>query len=169
MTDRVAIGGMQRIGSIIEPSIADMGYDLVRVLMTGTTRPVLQIMIERRDRKPMTVDDCEAVSRAVSALLDVQDPIAQAYTLEVTSPGIDRPLTRAADFGRFAGHEVRIELDRPLDGRKRFRGRLLGREEDAVTVQLEGAEETVALPLADIRTAKLVLTDELIAATAAGL
>jgi ribosome maturation factor RimP len=169
MMDRVAVGGMQRIEGIIGPSVTDMGYDLVRVSMSGTVRPILQIMIERCDRQSITVEDCEAVSRSVSALLDVQDPIPQAYQLQVSSPGIDRPLTRDVDFERFAGHEARIELDRLLGGRKRFKGKLIGREGDSVALVPEGAEEAVALPLSDIRSAKLVLTDELIAATAAGL
>src|SRR5712675_2493030 len=104
-----------------------MGYRLVRVAVLGAGRATLQIMAERRDDASMTVDDCADISRSVSALLDVADPIAGAYTLEVSSPGIDRPLVRPEDYERFTGFEARIELARPVDGRKRFRGRLLGR------------------------------------------
>ena len=111
----------------------------------------------------MTVDDCADISRSVSALLDVADPIPVAYMLEVSSPGIDRPLVRPEDYDRFAGFEARFELVRPLDGRKRFRGRLLGRAEDHVRVATDAGE--ALLPLADIARAKLVLTDDLIAAS----
>jgi ribosome maturation factor RimP len=109
----------------------------------------------------MTVDDCAAISRSVSALLDVSDPIAGAYLLEVSSPGIDRPLVRPEDYDRFAGFDARIELDEPVDGRKRFKGKLLGREGEAVRMVAEAGE--VRLPLAGITRAKLLLTDELIA------
>jgi ribosome maturation factor RimP len=109
----------------------------------------------------MTVEDCAEISRSVSALLDVADPIAGAYMLEVSSPGIDRPLVRPEDYDRFAGFDARIELDEPLDGRKRFKGKLLGRAADAVRLIAETGE--VLLPLAGIARAKLVLTDELIA------
>src|SRR6184192_2913632 len=139
-----------------------MGYRLVRVAVLGAGRMTLQIMAERRDDAPMTVDDCAAISRSVSALLDVADPIASAYTLEVSSPGIDRPLVRPEDYDRFAGFEARIELDEPLDGRKRFRGRLLGRAEEYVRLIGEAGE--VRLPLAAIARAKLILTDDLLAA-----
>jgi ribosome maturation factor RimP len=111
----------------------------------------------------MTVDDCEAISHTVSALLDVADPIASAYVLEVSSPGIDRPLVRAADYERFAGFEAKIELQQPLDGRRRFRGKLMGLRDDRVEL-LVGAE-TVLLPFPSIARGKLVLNDELIAAT----
>jgi len=120
-------------------------------------------MAERRDRQPMTVEDCAEISRSVSALLDVEDPIPSAYSLEVSSPGIDRPLTRAQDFERFAGFEAKVETHRPVDGRKRFRGRLLGLDE-ASQVRLEIETQEVLIPYADIHRAKLVLTDDLIAA-----
>jgi len=122
-------------------------------------------MIERADRRGMTLDDCADVSRAMSAVLDVVDPIVAAYTLEVSSPGIDRPLVRLADYDRFAGFEARIEVDRLIDGRRRFQGRLRGTDGERVRIALEGGDET-ALPFADIMRAKLVLTDDLIAATA---
>jgi ribosome maturation factor RimP len=151
-----------RIATLIEPSLEAMGYGLVRVAHTGGRRPTLQIMAERRDGGGMTVADCEEISRHVSALLDVQDPIAGAYTLEVSSPGIDRPLVRAEDFDRFAGYEAKIELEHGLEGRKRFRGRLLGLSGETVRVATEQGE--VALPFADIHRAKLMLTEELLAA-----
>ena len=150
---------------IIEPSLEAMGYRLVRVMFLGARRATLQIMAERIDDAPMTVDDCTEISRSVSALLDVADPIADAYMLEVSSPGIDRPLTRPEDYDRFAGFEAKIELGRPLDGRKRFRGRILGRApESADLVRLVDEAGEIQLPLADIAKAKLVITDDLLAA-----
>src|SRR5258708_15884582 len=149
---------------LIEPSLDAMGYRLVRVAFLGARRGTLQIMAERRDDAPMTVDDCSEISRSVSAILDVADPIADAYMLEVSSPGIDRPLTRPEDYDRFAGFEARIELGQPLDGRKRFRGRILGRADTHVRVVAETGE--VLLPFADIATAKLVITDDLLKAHA---
>jgi ribosome maturation factor RimP len=147
---------------IIEPSLEAMGYRLVRVAFLGARRATLQIMAERLDDAAMTVDDCTDISRSVSALLDVADPIAGAYMLEVSSPGIDRPLTRPDDYDRFAGFEARVELSQPVDGRKRFRGRLLGRAEDHVRLADENGE--VKLPLANIAKAKLVITDDLLKA-----
>jgi ribosome maturation factor RimP len=152
----------ERIAGLIEPSLQAMGYGLVRVLFTGGRRATLQIMAERLDGAPMTVEDCADISRSLSAILDVADPVAGAYNLEVSSPGIDRPLVRRQDFERFAGYEAKIELGQPLHGRKRFRGRLLGLAGDAVRIAAEEGE--AALPVADIVRAKLVLTDELIAA-----
>jgi ribosome maturation factor RimP len=153
------------IAPLIEPSLEAMGYRLVRVAFLGARRATLQIMAERIDDAPMTVDDCTEISRSVSALLDVADPIAEAYLLEVSSPGLDRPLTRPEDYDRFAGFEAKVELERPLDGRKRFRGRLLGRAPDSSDhVRLAGDSGEVRLPLADIAKAKLVITDDLLAA-----
>jgi ribosome maturation factor RimP len=149
------------IARIIEPALEAMGYRLVRVALTGTSRPTLQVMAERRDEASMTVEDCALISRSVSALLDVADPIAGAYTLEVSSPGIDRPLVRPEDYDRFAGFEARIDLAAPIEGRKRFRGRLLGRTDEHV--RLAGDAGEVRLPLAAIARAKLVLTDDLLA------
>jgi ribosome maturation factor RimP len=150
------------IGRMIEPSLEAMGYRLVRVSVTNATRrATLQIMAERLDDTPMTVDDCAQISRSISAVLDVSDPIAGAYTLEVSSPGIDRPLVRPEDYDRFAGFEARIDLAAPLDGRKRFRGRVLGRAGEHVRLVAENGE--VLLPFADITRAKLVLTDDLLA------
>ena len=158
---------MERIARLIEPSIRAMGYSLVRVQYSGRSRAVLQVMAERMDDGAMDVDDCAELSRAISALLDVEDPIAGSYTLEVSSPGIDRPLVKLDDFDRFAGHEAKIELTATVDGRKRYRGRLIGVAGDLVRLRLAGQPEddTVELPFADIAKAKLVLTDELIDAS----
>ena len=153
-----------KIATMISPSLDAMGYRVVRVAYTGGRRPTLQIMAERRDDAPMTVDDCAEISHAVSPLLDVADPIAEGYTLEVSSPGIDRPLVAPEDFVRYAGYEAKIELGRLVDGRKRFRGRLVGLDEDRVKIALPDGE--VAVPLGEIIRAKLVLTDELLAAAA---
>jgi ribosome maturation factor RimP len=155
--------GTDRITSMISPSVEAMGYRVVRVALTGGRRPTLQIMAERLDDKAMSVDDCADISRNVSALLDVADPIESEYTLEVSSPGIDRPLVAREDYVRFAGYEAKIETARPVEGRKRFRGRLLGADESAVRLILDGEGE-VAVPLGDILKAKLVLTDELLEA-----
>jgi ribosome maturation factor RimP len=159
----------QRIERLIEPALTAMGYELVRVAIQGGGRRTLQIMAERRDGASMTVDDCADISRTLSALLDVEDPIEGAYTLEVSSPGIDRPLVKRADFERFAGFEARIETVQPVAGRKRFRGRLMGVTGDDVRLRepdkAEGADDETRVPLAAIGRAKLVLTDELIAAT----
>jgi ribosome maturation factor RimP len=153
----------QRIATMIAPSLGAMGYDLVRVMIQGRQRPVLQVMAERQDKKGMTVEDCADISRQISALLDVEDPIAGAYSLEVSSPGIDRPLTRPADFQRFAGFEAKLETAEPFDGRKRFRGKLIGLDEQGqVTLTAEDGSWTV--PLSAVKSAKLVLTDDLIAA-----
>lgn len=151
------------IAQMIEPPLAAMGYSLVRVALTSGRRATLQIMAERLDDHPMTVDDCALISRSVSALLDVADPIVGAYLLEVSSPGIDRPLVRAADYDRFSGFEAKIELAQPVGGRKRFRGRLLGTAEGAVRLATEAGE--TRLPLAAVARARLVLTDDLIAAS----
>lgn len=153
-----------RLQALIAPSLDAMGYEMVRVLMQGRQRPTLQIMAERKDGVGMTVDDCADISRSVSALLDVEDPIQGAYTLEVSSPGIDRPLTRSKDFERWAGFDAKLESLQPVDGRKRFKGRLLGLDaEGQVRIQTENGE--VAIPFDDVKGAKLVLTDELIAAS----
>jgi len=147
---------------MIEPSLIAMGYRLVRVVMTSGRRTTLQVMAERLDDLPITHDDCAEISRSVSALLDVADPIAGAYTLEISSPGIDRPLVRAEDFDRFRGFEAKIELVMPLDGRRRFRGRLIGTAEGVLYLFTEAGE--TRLPLDAVARAKLILTDDLIAA-----
>jgi len=152
----------QRIADIIRPAVEDLGFDLVRVLVSGQRRKKLQVMAEPLDRSPMTVDHCADISRAVSALLDVEDPIEDAYTLEVSSPGIDRPLVKLADFERFAGFDARVELHTAVDGRRRFSGRLLGVAGDDVVMAVDEGE--VRLPFADIQKSKLLMTDDLIAA-----
>lgn len=151
------------IAQMIEPSLVAMGYRLVRVAVTDGRRATLQVMAERIDDAPMTVDDCALISRSVSALLDVADPIAGAYLLEISSPGIDRPLVRPEDYDRFSGFEARIELTEPFAGRKRFRGRLLGTADGEIRLATEAGE--ARLPLASVARARLVLTDDLIAAS----
>lgn len=153
-----------KIEAMIAPSLEAMGYRLVRLALTGGRRATLQIMAERTDSQAMGVEDCTEISRTVSALLDVADPIAGAYLLEVSSPGIDRPLVRREDFARFAGLEAKIELHGPVDGRKRFRGRLLGVEGDQLRLLVDAIP--IVLPIAAIARAKLVLSDELLAQTA---
>ena len=155
------IGQAKKIRGLIEPAAEAMGFEIVRVRLYGGAMKTLQVMAERADGT-MNVDDCAELSRAISPILDIADPIASEYRLEVSSPGIDRPLTRATDFSRWAGHEARIELDHALNGRKRFKGVLRGLEGDAALLELEDTHETVALPLADMGEAKLVLTDELL-------
>src|SRR5581483_9044968 len=120
------------IEAMIAPSLEAMGYRLVRVLVAGGRRPTLQVMAERDDERPMTTDDCAEISRAVSALLDVEDPFPGPYTLEVSSPGLDRPLTRPQDYVRFAGSAARLETRLPINGRRRFKGTLLGLEGESV-------------------------------------
>jgi ribosome maturation factor RimP len=158
-------GMAARVAAIVEPVIADLGYRLVRVKITGTNGCTVQIMAERPDGL-MNVEDCENVSRAVSPALDVDDPIDRAYHLEISSPGIDRPLVRANDFVRWAGYEAKVEMAVPIEGRKRFRGIVKGFEgTDALLLMpaaQEGVETLARLPLADIGEARLVLTDELI-------
>lgn len=158
-----------QVVSIIEPSLVDLGFELVRVHLSGNDRPVLQIMLDRADGEEITIDHCTLASRTISALLDVADPIPEAYELEVGSAGIDRPLTREKDFDSFAGFEAKVELKQARDGRRRYRGRLLGFENGMVRLEMEGAEDdTVELPFADLSRAKLVLTDELIDAAQKG-
>ena len=152
---------IDRIEKIIEPTIKDLGFDIVRVLLSGDHNPRLQIMAEPLDGRAMNVDDCAAISRAVSALLDVEDPVSSSYTLEVSSPGLDRPLVRLQHFERFAGYEARIETAMAIDGRKRFRGRLGGIEGDSVLLQVDKNEWVFPFP--DIQKAKLIVTDEMLA------
>jgi ribosome maturation factor RimP len=153
-----------RVAGVVAPTLADMGYELVRVAVVGRERPTIQIMADRADGSQISIEDCQAISRAVGAVLDVEDPVAGTWTLEVSSAGIDRPLTRRKDWIRFAGHLARVEMAVPLDGRKRFSGTVLGA--DATHARLRTEAGDIALPLADIHRAKLLLTDGLIAATA---
>ncbi|NQV82963.1 MAG: ribosome maturation factor RimP [Rhodospirillales bacterium] len=156
-----------RIQNLIEPTVDELGFEVVRVQIMGRDQVLVQIMVDHKDGhddgQGINVDDCATVSRAVSALMEIDDPIGGAYTLEVSSPGLDRPLVRLRDFERFQGLEAKIETNQPQDGRRRFRGRLLGVEGDTVRILVDGAE--VELPHPNIHKAKLLMTDELIAAS----
>lgn len=160
----------ERITGLITPTLEAMGYELVRVLLMGSKKsPTLQIMTERSDGEKMTVDDCETISHTVSAQLDVADPIASSYTLEVSSPGIDRPLTRLKDFARFADLEAKVQLKEPLQGRRNFSGFLRGIKGEAVVLELppaskEASPEKVVLPFSAIDQARLVMNDALLKA-----
>ena len=158
-------GVAARVAAVAEPVIQDLGFRLVRVKVSGLNGCTVQIMAEREDGT-MTVEDCEAVSRALSPVFDLEDPVERAYNLEVSSPGIDRPLVRVQDFARWSGHEAKIEMAAPVDGRKRFRGVIRGVEGGTVRLDLsdvkEGDERLVRLPLSDLADARLVLTDELV-------
>ncbi len=159
-------GVAARVAEIVEPALGQLGLRLVRVRVSGQNGCTVQIMAERPDGT-MTIDDCEAASKALSPLLDVEDPIKSAYNLELSSPGIDRPLVRLSDFVRWAGHEAKVEMAVPQGGRKRYRGIVLGSEGPNARLRLpdapEGVDPDVVLPVADMAEARLVLTDELIA------
>ncbi|PZQ84758.1 MAG: ribosome maturation factor RimP [Ancylobacter novellus] len=158
-------GPAARVAGIVGPVLEGLGFRLVRVKITSGSPPTLQIMAERPDGS-FGIDECEAASRAISPVLDVEDPISGAYNLEMSSPGIDRPLVRVSDFERWSGHDVKVEMAVPLEGRKRFRGILLGAEGETARLRLPDAPadapNTVALPIADIGDARLVMTDALI-------
>ena len=167
MTDNrpVHTGLEGRIAEIIAEPLEAQGYELVRVQVMGTETPTVQVMADRADGASFTIEDCEAVSHLLSAVMDVEDPISTAWTLEVSSAGIDRPLTRTKDFVRYAGFEAKVELNFPgPGGRKRFTGKLVDANADAVQIKLENGE-VIELKRADIRKAKLVLSDALIAFT----
>lgn len=148
---------------MIEPSLSGLGYDLVRVRFDDGNNCTLQIMAERKDRREMTVEDCATISRDLSALLDVEDPIQEAYALEISSPGLDRPLTRPEDYDRFSGFVAKLETRALIDGQKRFRGKLAGMRGEDIVIDCDDVE--LQIPYADIARCKLVLTDELIAAS----
>lgn len=154
-----------RVAAIAEPVIEQLGYRLVRVKVSGADGCTVQIMAERPDGS-MAIEDCEAVSRGLSPVLEANDPIDRAYRLEISSPGIDRPLVRRSDFDRYAGHVAKIEMDVPVGGRKRFRGTVLGTEGATARLRRDdapaGEQPDVLLPIADMAEAKLVLTDALI-------
>jgi len=165
MSDLIAKTAIdRRLAEIIAPVIEDLGFELVRIRLQGGKTATLQIMADRPEGG-INVDDCADISTAVSAILDVEDPIEDNYHLEVSSPGIDRPLTRLKDFATFEGYEARLETNQPIDGRKRFKGVLAGIEGDEVLLNIEeaGAEHTIGLNFDWLSDAKLVLTDELIA------
>jgi ribosome maturation factor RimP len=159
-------GVAARLAAISEPVLAGLGFRLVRVRISGLSGCTVQIMAERPDGT-MTIDDCEAISRALSPVLDVADPLADAYRLEVSSPGIDRPLVRRSDFERFAGHQIKVEMAVGTPGRRRFKGTLLGAQGDAAAIRRDdaaaGEAAEVLLPIADMAEARLVLTDALVA------
>jgi ribosome maturation factor RimP len=154
-----------RVAALAEPVLEQLGYRLVRVKISGSDGCTVQIMAERPDGS-MLIEDCEAVSRGLSPVLETADPIDRAYRLEISSPGIDRPLVRASDFDRYAGHVAKIEMDVPVEGRKRFRGTLLGTEGVLARLRRDdapaGEQPDVLLPIEDMAEAKLVLTDALI-------
>ncbi|HUX80196.1 MAG TPA: ribosome maturation factor RimP [Alphaproteobacteria bacterium] len=146
----------QRIDNIITPALLDRGFRVVRVQLQGSKRKNLQIMIERMDGVDITVDDCANVSRIISVLLDVDDPIHESYILEVSSPGLDRPLITKSDFSRFAGSMVKVELKTPYNGSRRFHGHLLGMEGDLVKIELDPQKEVAEFAFSDIQKAKLI-------------
>lgn len=156
-----------RISAMVEPAILDLGFRLVRVKLSGLNGLTLQIMAERPDGT-MSVEDCEKVSRAIAPVLDVEDPINQEYNLEISSPGVDRPLVRASDFARWVGHLVKLELAEPLDGRRRFRGEIRGVDGGDLILRLEDLPDDgvpdIPLPLANMGEARLVMTDALVEA-----
>ena len=161
----VETGLDRRVADIIEPAIEQIGYRLVRVRLLAQNGATLQIMSERPDGT-MTVEDCEAVSMAVSPVLDVEDPIDKAYHLEVSSPGIDRPMVRKSDFVRWQGHIVKCETSILVDNRKRFRGKIVASDADGFTIERDqpayGEEPTIVIPFTVLAEAKLILTDDLI-------
>ncbi|HEX3163050.1 MAG TPA: ribosome maturation factor RimP [Pseudolabrys sp.] len=155
-----------RVAAVAEPVIEQLGYRLVRVKVSAAEGCTVQIMAERPDGS-MTVEDCEMISRALSPVLDMADPIDRTYRLEISSPGIDRPLVRKSDFDRFAGHLVKIEMEIPVNGRKRFRGEIVGTDGEVARIRrddaAEGEDAEVTLPIEEMSEAKLVLTDDLVA------
>jgi ribosome maturation factor RimP len=160
------VADLAAIERLIEPAASAEGLALVRVKMIGgNSDPTLQVMAERPDTRQLTLEDCERLSRRISEVLDAEDPIEHAYRLEVSSPGIDRPLTRLKDFDDWKGHQARVTLKEPLNGRKQFTGDVAGTEGETVLLDVPGMGPT-GLPFAGIHSAKLVMTDKLIAATA---
>ena len=145
---------------LIEPIVEAEGFELVRVLTIGQANPTLQVMIDTLDSKTdITVDDCAKVSAALSTMLDEKDPIADKYSLEVSSPGLDRPLTKPAHFARYVGYEIKLETEDKVENRKRFKGKLIHADNQNITLQMDDAEYVI--PFALISKAKLVITDEL--------
>ena len=169
-SDRIIVedGLEARIAALVEPAVEQVGFRLVRVRVSAMNGTTLQIMAERPDGT-MTVEDCETVSRALSPVLDVADPLGSAYHLEVSSPGIDRPLVRRSDFELWAGHLIKVEASRLVAGRKRWRGRILGLTADGIRLERDqpayGEEKTAEIPFDALSSARLVLTDDLIEAS----
>ncbi len=165
MTDLIAKTAIdRRLAEIVTPAIEGLGFELVRIRLMGGKTRTLQIMADRPDGG-IEVEDCARISTAVSAVLDVEDPIEEAYILEVSSPGIDRPLTRLKDFAMWDGYEARLETTELIDGRRRFKGTLAGTEDDEVLIEIEegGEAVTIGLKFDWLSDAKLILTEELIA------
>ena len=154
-----------RITELVAPALDDMGYALVRVAVLGRERPTVQIMAEKTGGEALAISDCEAISGALGAVLDVANPIPGNWTLEVSSAGLDRPLTRRREWERFAGHLARVDLAEPVEGRKRVTATIIGPDSDAVLLRTETGA-TLTLPFTLMRRARLVLTEALIAATA---
>ena len=151
----VGMDFVEKIENIIEPSLTDMGYGVVRIQMQGAKRKTLQVMIDRLDEQPINVDDCAQASYTISALLEVEDPIAEAFTLEVSSPGMDRPLVKLKDFERFKGENIKFELKFPREGQRRFHGQLQGVKEAKVLVLLDEEEAISEFDYEDIQKAKI--------------
>ena len=166
LKDQSILTALAQLEPILTPAIEAAGFKLVRLRLLGGKRKTIQVMAERPDGT-MTVEDCERLSRDLSPALDVEDPMDRAYNLEVSSPGIDRPLVRRSDFERWSGHLAKIELTRPLDGRRRFKGRLVGLDGERAGIETDAADgpTTVWVPLADVDEARLVLTDALVRET----
>ncbi|WOR14785.1 ribosome maturation factor RimP [Hyphomonas sp. FCG-A18] len=155
-----------RILALSEPLASDLGLEVVRIRVMGGKRPLLQIMIEKVGGAPTDVEDCASFSRQLSPILEAEDPISEAYRLEVSTPGIDRPLTRVGDFGRWIGHLAKVELAMPIDGRRRFQGVITREDESGVAIELDDDSELVA-HVHEMTKASLILTDELIDVAAA--
>ena len=147
----------EQVQTIITPALTDMGYEIVRIALIGGDVKTLQIMAERTDRQDMTVDDCEKISHTASALLDIADPFPYRWVLEVSSPGIDRPLVKPTDYDRFKGHEAKIELADEINGRRRFKGIIQGLNDNVISLAFEG--EIVSFPFDSIQKAKLTFQD----------
>lgn len=151
----------ERILEMSEPIADELGLEVVRIRIMGSKRPLLQIMVEKSGGAPTDVEDCASFSRMLSPVLEAEDPIADAYRLEVSTPGIDRPLTRVGDFGRWVGHLAKIELAMPIEGRRRFQGHILREDDAGVAIELDDESELVA-QVSDMTKARLILTDDLI-------
>jgi len=151
----------ERILAMAEPIAAELGLEMVRIRIMGGRRPLLQIMLEKAGGVGTDVEDCASFSRLLSPVLEAEDPIAEAFRLEVSTPGIDRPLTRVGDFGRWVGHLVKVELAMPLEGRRRFQGKVTREDENGVAIELDDESELVA-QVHEMTKASLILTDELI-------
>ncbi|MFV0431584.1 MAG: ribosome maturation factor RimP [Alphaproteobacteria bacterium] len=156
----------QQIQALIEPSMEEIDLEVVRVMVMGDRNKVLQIMLDKTDGTAITIDECSKASKVISALLDVEDPLEEHYTLEVSSPGIDRPLTRLKDFERFLGHKAKIELKTKMDDRRRFSGELKGIKDNHILIEVEN--EMLSIAFEDILKSKLVITDALLQASSEG-